>query len=207
MTGQEYYSVLTRFGDYYPLDLHFSVDKITTELEKNYQWVRYNPRKNIERYGLSVTSLDGKMSGTPDLDSFYEYYEKTGIKLTEDLFKNKTEIYHYFSKWLDPFEGMLGRTHIIKLMPGGFFPWHRDTKGSDISSFRLFLPINFSAKSFVFLLEDNLLKFNDGTLYFIDTAKMHSLCNVDPTKVCYFLVANINLSAQSVSTVCSKLTG
>jgi hypothetical protein len=207
MTGQDYYSVLTRFGDCYPLNLSFPVDEITKELEKNYQWVRYNPRKNIERYGLSVTSLDGKMSGMPDLDSFYDYYEDTGVRLTEDLFKNKTEIYHYFSKWLDPFEGMLGRTHIIKMLPGGFFPWHRDTKGPDISSFRLFLPIDFSKKSSIFLLEDDLLKFNNGTLYFIDTAKIHSLCNVNVTEPCYFLVANINLSAQSVSTVCSTLTG
>ena len=74
MNGQEYYSILTRFGSYYPLNLNFSVDGIIKELEKNYKWVRYNPRKNIERYGLSVTSLDGKMTGIPDLDSFYDYY-------------------------------------------------------------------------------------------------------------------------------------
>ena len=37
--------------------------------EENFEYVQYNPRKPINRYGLSVTSLDGGCSCIPDLDS------------------------------------------------------------------------------------------------------------------------------------------
>jgi len=207
MNSNEMYSILTRFGSCYQINLRFPVTDIVSNLENNFSWVRYNPRKKIERYGLSVTSLDGKMSGVPDLDSLYEYYDKTGIRLIERDFNVKTKAYKYFSKWFEPFEGSLGRTHVIKLMPGGFFPWHRDSKYPTISAFRLFLPIKFSDKSSIFLLEDNLLKFDNGIMYFIDTSKMHSLCNISTTDPCYFLVVNVDLTEEAINTVCSKMLG
>ena len=64
------YSTLTRFGDYYPLNLTGNAN-IIEELNNNFDWVKYNPRKNINREGLSITSLDGGLSGKPDLDSLY----------------------------------------------------------------------------------------------------------------------------------------
>lgn len=207
MIGHNLYSILTRFGSCYPIDLQFSVENIVKELEEKYEWIRYNPRKKIDRFALSVVSQDGGMSGIPDLDSLYEYYDKTGVRLTENDFKAKTEVYPYFAKWLDPFGTSVSRTHIIKMGPGGFFPWHRDSKYPGISAFRLFLPIKFPKKSCIFLLEDTPLKFDDGTFYFIDTAKMHTLCNVSPTDTCYFLVANIELTKEAIDAVCSKMLG
>jgi hypothetical protein len=200
------YSTLTRFGDYYPLNLTGDANNIIEELNNNFDWVKYNPRKNINREGLSITSLDGGLSGKPDLDSLYEYYFETGIAHSESDFNTKTPVYPLFSKWLDPFEKYLGRTHVIRLNSGGYFPPHRDNKSTSIKSFRLFLPLNYSSSSIFFLLEDSKMNFENGKMYFIDTAKMHTLFNTDETPF-YFVVANVILSEESVSETIKFLYG
>jgi|TARA_B110000240_G_scaffold83107_1_gene94671 hypothetical protein len=199
------YSTLTRFGSYYPLKLTFNVNSIIEELNNNFNWVQYNPRKNIDREGLSITSLDGGMTGRPDLDSLHEYYKKTGIDLDEPDFNTKTPVYPLFSKWLDPFEKYLGRTHVIRLNSGGYFPPHRDNKMSSIPSFRLFLPLNYGNGRY-FLLEDSKMHFENGKMYFIDTAKMHTLFNANETPF-YFVVANVILSEESVAKTLNFLYG
>ena len=200
------YSILTRFGDYYPLNLNFNVENISKELENKYQWIQYNPRKSIDRLGLSITSLDGGISGIPDLDSLYEYYNESGIILGECDFRTKTVIYPYFEKWFSPIQEYMGRTHIIKLNRGGYFPPHRDQKQLDIDSFRLFLPLNYHSQTTFFMIEDKKMEFNNGTLYFINTSKMHTLFHFanDPF---YFVVANIILSKESVDTILNFLPG
>ena len=175
MNNSVLYSTLTRFGEYYPLKLQNKVGNLITTLKDNFDWVQYNPRKHIDREGLSVTSLDGGISGKPDLDSLYEYYNETGIVL----------------------DGHLGRTHVIRLNRGGYFPPHRDNKHSDIDSFRLFLPLNYSSEQVVFLLEDKKMEFKNGQMYFINTSKMHTLFNTSE-KPFYFLVANVILTQESV---------
>lgn len=207
MNNGALYSTLTRFGDYYPLSIRHddNFEELIETLDTNYIWPRYNPRKDIDRDGLSITSMDGGLSGYPDLDSLYEYFEKTGISLHEDDFKTKTPVYNYFKKWLDPFDGHLGRTHVIRLNKGGFFPPHRDNKASEIKSFRLFLPLNYDSTHF-FLLEDTRMKFTNGQFYFIDTAKMHTLFNANETPF-YFVVTNVILSQDSVDTTLEYLTG
>lgn len=199
------YATLTRFGDYYPLKMTGKVGSLIEDLNQNFEWVQYNPRKDINREGLSITSLDGGLSGKPDLDSLYEYYFETGIAYNESDFNTKTPVYPYFSNWLDPLEKYLGRTHVIRLNKGGYFPPHRDNKNSEIKSFRLFLPINYNDKRF-FLLENARMSFENGKMYFIDTAKMHTLFNTDETPF-YFVVVNVLLSEESVNKTCKFLYG
>lgn len=199
------YSRLTRFGDYYPLNLDYDIDNIIEELNNNFKWVKYNPRKNIDREGLSITSLDGGMSGKPDLDSLYDYRIKTGVNHCESDFNIKTPVYPFFSKWLDTFEKYLGRTHVIRLNSGGYFPPHRDNKSIYINEFRLFLPLNYRSSRF-FLLEDSKMNFDNGKMYFINTAKTHTLFNAD-VEPFYFVVANITLSEESVIKTTKLLFG
>lgn len=208
MQNSVLYSTLTRFGDYYPLRLESkaSCSKIIKELEEKFTWVQYNPRRKINRYGLSITSLDGGLSGRPDLDSLYHYFEETGISLQEPDFNTKTPVYEYFNEWLNPIQQYLGRTHIIKLERGAYFPPHRDNKSSDIESFRLFLPLNYSSEQNFFLLEDKKLEFANGKMYFIDTALMHTLFNTNDYPF-YFVIANVILSQESVDTVLKFLRG
>jgi len=200
------YNILTRFGNCYPLKIKHNVLNTINELNSNFKWVQYNPRKNIDREGLSITSLDGGLSGYPDLDSLYDYYNETGIILKEEDFKIKTPVYEYFSKWLDPFEKYIGRTHVIRLNSGGYFPPHRDNKHSDIKSFRLFLPLNYNNQSHYFMLEDKKLEFNNGVLYFINTALMHTVFNTS-TNPFYFMVANVVLDKQSIDNTLQFIHG
>jgi len=200
------YSILTRFGDYYPLKLKNDVGNLIEDLNRNFEWVQYNPRKNINREGLSITSLDGGMSGKPDLDSLYEHYFETGIALGEADFNTKTPVYSYFKDWLDPLESYLGRTHVIRLNNGGYFPPHRDNKNTSIHSFRLFLPLNYDRDTTFFMLENNKMEFENGVMYFIDTAKMHTLFNASQNPF-YFVVANIILTDESIDKTISFLKG
>lgn len=202
------YSILTRFGSCYPLRLSSEQNchTIANELESNFKWAQYNPRKNIDRQGLSITSLDGGLSGIPDLDSLYDYEKETGISLNETNFNVKTPVYEYFKDWLDPIQKHLGRTHVIKLNRGAYFPPHRDNKHSNIESFRLFLPLTYSSEQNFFLLEDKKLEFTNGKMYFIDTALMHTVFNTDDYPF-YFVVANVILNEQSVNDVLRYLKG
>lgn len=201
------YSTLTRFGDYYPLNLKCSQAKEKIkEIENTYKWVQYNPRKKIDRWGLSITSLDGGLSGRPDLDSLYEHYKKTGEIYDETDFTTPTVLYDYFKNILDPFKTFLGRTHIIKLEPGGYFPPHRDNKNSNVHSFRLFVPLNYNHVEHFFMLENKKMEFENEKVYFIDTALLHTVFNTsnDPF---YFIVVNIILSTDSVNKTLSYLHG
>lgn len=197
MENSVLYSILTRFGDYYPLRLKNKTNSVIEQLENNYQWVKYNPRKNIDRWGLSITSLDGGLSGKPDLDSLYEYYKETGIIYREPDFNVKTAVYEFFKESLDPLQKHLGRTHLIKLNQGAYFPPHRDNKHSNIESFRLFLPLNYDSQTIFFMLEDKKMEFDNGKMYFIDTAKMHTLFNTREEPF-YFVVANVILTKESI---------
>lgn len=197
------YNVLTRFGDCYKLNAHMDWNP---NLLSNYEWIQYNPRKNIDRDALSITSLDGEMSGKPDLDSLYEYYNQTGIALYEKDFNKKTAIYDYFKTWLDPVAAHLGRTHIIRLNNGGYFPPHRDNKHFDIESFRLFIPLTYDTSTNFFMLEDNKLEFERGYMYFIDTAKMHTVFNASDLPW-YFVVVNLVLTEQSINDTLKLITG
>lgn len=206
MNNSILYSTLTRFGDCYALRLRSRLGNIIKDLENNFEWVQYNPRKSINREGLSITSLDGGLSGRPDLDSLYEHYNQTGKLYKEPDFNVKTPVYEYFKDWLDPIQQHLGRTHVIKINEGGYFPPHRDNKHTNIESFRLFLPLNYDSMRNFFMLENRKLEFTNGEMYFIDTAKMHTLFNTDVNPF-YFVVANVILTEESVNDTLKYLHG
>jgi hypothetical protein len=103
----------------------------------------------------------------------------------------------------------LFRTHILKLNPGGYFPPHRDALMG--KSFRLIVPLkNCKAPSVNFVLEDKILNFEEGRVYFVDTIRMHYIFNgtspdkdrFDPS---YWLIMNVRCNEQSVNEVLSNL--
>ena len=79
----------------------------------NDKWVQYNPRKNIPREGLSITSLDGGFSGIPDLDSLKEYNDEHNVYIDEPDIKTKTPFYPYVESAIGKFKNHLGRTHLL----------------------------------------------------------------------------------------------
>ena len=78
------YNYLTVYGSMYETrhQLKNSHDFLSWT-EENFEYVKYNPRKDINRYGLSITSLDGGLSGRIDLDSLYEYNKEHNTKITK----------------------------------------------------------------------------------------------------------------------------
>lgn len=204
MSSVELMQRLTIMGAVYPLNIAFDVDLIQRDLESFSQaWRPYNPRKiNYGRWGLSITSLDGKLSGVPDLDSLYEYNSQSGTQYQETDFRAKTPVYKEVSELskLNEFGEHLCRSHFIKLSRGGFFPPHRDSRPSGINTFRLFSVLGkVDRVNFHFVLNGQIVDFTPGRLYFINTLLEHSL--VSFAENCTFLVLNIELSQPAVTLV------
>jgi hypothetical protein len=197
MANVDFYYHLARLGSCYEFDFQIDLKKILDTLP-NYQkdWQIYNPRKEIKRYGLSLTSLDGSMSGVPDLDSLLEFNQINNTDWNEMSFKTQTPLYKdCFDGVFGKVEPHIGRSHIIKLAPGGYFPIHRDGRLDFLNSFRLFIPIlNCNPPKMYFILDEKILKFNHGRAYFIDTCKEHLLFNSSNSDS-IFAVFNISLSS------------
>ena len=88
----ELYNYLTAYGTV--VETQFRLNnphKYVKWTEENFDYVRYNPRKDVNRWGLSLTSLDGGTNGIPDLDSLYEYNIDHGTKYTERDFVTPTK--------------------------------------------------------------------------------------------------------------------
>jgi hypothetical protein len=202
------YNYLTVYGSVYETTHKLNdTNKFVDWTEENFTYVKYNPRKSVNRYGLSLTSLDGNISGVPDLDSLYEYNKENKIKYTEQDFKTTTLVYKYpeITKILKPIKYDLFRSHIIKLESGGFFPPHRDFRGMNIDSFRIIIPLkNTKPPAFTFIVDGIVQHWNEGSLYFVDTAKMHYLFNASFDPV-YMIVLNVNLNQTTVNFVTNHL--
>lgn len=175
--------------------------------EENFTYVRYNHRKNIQRYGLSITSLDGGVSGIPDLDSLLEYNKENNTRYREKDFKVFTPVSEYkpLKDLIEPIRNDIFRSHILKLESSGYFPPHRDFYGMEIDSFRLLIPlVNCNPPSLTFIIDDKVQQWIHGTVYFIDTAKMHYLFNAsaDPA---YMIVLNVDLTENAINYVTKNL--
>lgn len=202
------YHNLTVYGDFYPTTHHLDNSKDFVDwTENNFSYVRYNPRKDIKRYGLSITSYDGGLSGIPDLDSLPEYNKEMKTALHETDFNVHTPVYNHssLSKVLDPIKNDICRTHVLKIDPGGFFPAHRDFRRDVFSTFRLIIPLmNVNPPELTFILDDKVLTWDEGTVYFVNTAKMHYLFNAS-NRPSYMIVINAVLNNKSVNFVTHHL--
>jgi len=203
------YQNLTAYGNVYPLkhkmeDTH----KLVNWTEDNFEYVRYNPRTKNERYGLSVTSLDGGVSGVPDLDSLPQFNKENNTNYHETDFCKFTPVYENkkIQTILEPIKDSIFRTHILKFKPGGFFPPHRDTTRDVFDTFRLLIPLkNTVPPAFNFIVDGVLQYWTQGVVYFVDTAKMHYVFNCSNSSSSYMLVINTKLTEETVNYVTSNL--
>lgn len=204
--------LIINFGDVIDLDFpawdYFNASSI---LSKHTGWKYYQPHKlGYNRYGLSVTSLDGGFSGEPDLYSLREYHKMTGKSYTEIDFKKRTNIVEFIPELnplLDFFEPSLGRTHFLRLDKGGFFPPHRDNGAIvDTPTFRILVPIkNFGINDMKWIQEEKVLRLELGHTYFINTTRLHSLFSfVDD---CIMLVLNVVQDERVLSKMVKKIVG
>ena len=202
------YNYLTVYGSMYETTHKLkNARKFVSWTEEHFEYVKYNPRKDINRYGLSITSLDGGLSGRPDLDSLYEYNKENNTNYNERDFTKFTPVYEYedLKNCIAPIEKDIFRSHILKLNPGGYFPPHRDFYGMNIDSFRIIIPLeNMDPPNFTFVIEDKIQQWIMGSLYFVDTAKMHYLFNAsfNPT---YMIVFNVNLNKNTINFITQNM--
>lgn len=197
------------FGDVIELDFPiWNVDQIQEILDNHSGWKHYNPRKSINRQGLSVTSLDGDYSGVPDLDSLLEYNKINNTNYSESDFKIRTSIVEQIpnlQEILDLLSPDLGRCHFLRLNAGGFFPPHRDN-GSAIpsKSFRIIVPLaNTEKKHLCWVHEGKILNLMPGKTYCINTTKEHSLFSFKDN--CCMLVLNVIASYKNLNSITSHL--
>jgi hypothetical protein len=201
----ELFNILTAYGDQIRLNMERDPN-ITLKGLKQFDnnWAKYNPRKSINRFGLSVTNLDGTLGPGPDLDSLYEYNKENNTNISESDFIVPTPVYDVVKFYCDPFKKWLLRSHILKLGPGGFFPNHTDNIGSTINSFRLFVPLQVCdpKQGAYFIYEQNKILFWDyGHLYFFNTCKRHVIFNANDRYNHIVLIMNIKLTKESVHKV------
>jgi len=203
-----YHLTLSSFGDQSQLSIGMdNIDDFIQWTELNFEYVKYNPRKDVNRYGLSITSLDGGVSGIPDLDSLREYNKENNVHYREQDFTCFTPVSKHpeLKKLLDPFRDYIFRTHILKLKPGGFFPPHRDFTKYKVDSCRLIIPLkNISPPSVNFIIEDQILNWESGKMYFVNTAKLHSLAN-SSFNDSYWIVINCRLDEYITDYIISKM--
>jgi len=193
------YNNLLSYGDFIQLNNSCNSKELLEEI-KDFTWFKYNPRKNVERYGLSITSEDGKLTGK-DLDSLYELSKDTGKIYDEDSFTTLTDVYHkskQIQKLVDPFKPWLCRTHLLNFKKGGYFPPHIDNRGFHGKQFiRLLVPIKKCNPSFLyFMYEDKLLNFNRGYTYFLNTNKKHAIFSFSDDST--MLVMNLECCKESI---------
>ena len=201
------YNTLLSYGDVIPLKLRCNVEKLFKETEQ-FPYAQYNPRKNIKRNGLSITSLDGNINGV-DLDSIREYNLENGTRYDEDSFRTLTDVYHSskeIQKIVDPFAEHIVRSHILHLCPGGYFPPHRDQPvyKPTQKSIRILVPLkNCNPPDMYFMYENRPLHFNHGQAIFLNTNKMHALFSYRDS---YMIVLNVLANEQVYETI-GKLFG
>ena len=198
---------LSNLGDVVPLGINVDIEKTKKELEYfEDEWKQYNPRKPNARQGLSITSLDGELSGIPDLDSLLEYNVLNNVRIKEVDINVRTPVAERVKSikpLLDIFD-TLGRSHFIRLNRGGFFPPHRDSKLLNVSCFRVItLCHNCNRNQFNFIYEDRLLNLKPGKPYFINTRKVHSVFSyVDDSVQC---VLNVPLTEENYKAISKNL--
>jgi len=175
------YNRLHTMGDWLEME-SFNSNKIMEELKPyNNDWKPYNVRKPNNRWGLSITSLDGGLSGIPDLDSLYEYNKDNDVEITNQDIKTYTSVYETMptlQKVIEPWKPWLGRCHFLKLNAGGYFPEHYDINKLDYNydDTRLIGFVNNSSKyTMKFLYEDKLMEVKNGSLYWFNASKRHSV--------------------------------
>lgn len=204
MTTEFHKQKLAMLGSFEPTDIVFDWDTTSKILEQTRDhWRYYNPNKpGYNRYGLSLLSLDGADTGEKDLTSIRDYNQKNNTNYNELSYRTPTrwwDTLHPISEPLKPLENFLGRSHLLRLDLGGFFPPHRDLG----DSFRLISFFQCSHECLHFALQGKIQFFECNRLYYADTEKVHSLVSFKNDSI--LLVLNVEPCQETYNFVLKNL--
>jgi hypothetical protein len=201
---------VSSYGDVVELDFDVvNLDAYRDLILNHPEWKQYNTYKQgYNRYGLSMTSLDGGYSGVPDLESLVEYYKETKEIYYDRDFKVRTPLSYEIpevSKLFDFFGEDLSRSHFLRLDKGGFFPPHRDHNFTLPNNMcRIIIPFyNFHSSKMTWVFDGKVLQLTEGVTYFMNTNKAHSLFSyVDG---CTMLVLNVSATEDTMNRLVRKM--
>lgn len=201
---------VSSYGDVVELGFHKIDVNLYKDLILNHpEWKEYNTyKRGYNRYGLSMTSLDGGYSGIPDLESLMEYYLETKEIYYDRDFKVRTPLSNEIpevSELFDFFGDALGRSHFLRLDRGGFFPPHRDHEFRlPNNMFRVVIPFyNFHSSKMTWVFDGKVLQLTEGVAYFMNTTKAHSLFSYDDA--CTMLVLNVSATEDIMNELIRKM--
>lgn len=205
------YSQLFLYGDFMPLDLWIDPALCQKELRAfESEWRPYQPQKGDSgREGLSLTSLDGSLSGYPELQSLYEYSQTTGHKVSENDFDKLTDVYNKVSairETVDYFKPFIGRSRFVRFRAGGHFPPHRDQSVSYQvpDYFRLFVALGGTGENRLFFIYDNkVVPYEVGRVYLFNALKVHSVFSMQND--CMTLAISLKLHQEAIRLAINKL--
>ena len=205
MSYEKSYIRLHTMGDWLEMQ-SFDHRAVINEIEPFKDvWRPYNVKKPNNRWGLSITSLDGGLSGIPDLDSLYEYNKRNNTNINNQDINKYTEVYNKSSTLqsiIRPWKPWLGRCHFLKLNAGGYFPEHYDINKLDYSydDIRLIAFVNNNDKyTMKFLYEDKLMEVKEGSLYWFNASKRHSVFSM--TDNCIMIVFCLKFDEKLFETI------
>lgn len=205
MSYEKSYTRLHTMGDWLEMQ-SFDHRAVINEIEPfKDHWRPYNVKKPNNRWGLSITSLDGGLSGIPDLDSLYEYNKRNNTNINNQDINKFTEVYNKSSTLqsiIRPWKPWLGRCHFLKLDAGGYFPEHYDINKLDYSydDIRLIGFVNNNDKyTMKFLYEDKLMEVKEGSLYWFNASKRHSVFSM--TDDCVMIVFCLKFDKKLFETI------
>lgn len=196
------YLTLANYGD--QIELNYKVndcDGLVKWTEENFEYPRYNLNKDINRYGLSITSHRGELSGELDLDTLRDKVIDNELA-EEDDFMIPTPVYEHpeIKKLCKIWQPYLARTHILRLDCGGFFPPHRDHVDMNFDWFRIIVPLkNINRPNMTFILDNKITNWEKGRAYFFNASKTHYLFNCDENPS-YWLVLNVLTNPKTINT-------
>jgi hypothetical protein len=165
------YERVLSYGNIFPLNIECNPQKLLNEIQ-DFDFFQYNTTKSdIPRVGLSITSLDGKIN-SGDLESLRDTpYKESSFRTLTDVYCKSKEV----QKVIDPFKEWIGRSHLLNIRRGGYFPPHRDEMTIEQHTFRIIIPIkHFNPPHNYLVFDDKVTYMNEGRAYFMNTNITHS---------------------------------
>jgi hypothetical protein len=186
------YERVLSYGNIFPLAISCNPDKLISQIAP-FTFAQYNTDKqDIPRLGLSITSLDGEIN-SGDLETL------RNSEYRESSFRELTKVYYESSEVrgiVDPFKEWIGRTHILNIKKGGYFPPHRDELSIEQHTFRVIVPLKtFNPPHNYFIYNDQVTHLNEGRAYFMNTNIVHS--NMSFSNDTLMLVMNVRCCNES----------
>lgn len=168
-------------------------------------WRPFQPKEGIlnDRDSILIYGMEGDNPTSPT--GLSQIKRKLSYKPRESEFDKPTEARHLLTccheifDYFDP----LGRTFIVKLNAGGFYPRHRDHLLLNRDTFRLIAFLGNSLDQLEWEVDGSIKTFLPNTVYYVDTRKMHRLSSWNHNSA--MVVINVKKTWTNVLKVLSRL--